>query len=527
MVEIFNRSDIQGRILILGEPGAGKTTELLYLSKSLLDKAKTDEQLPIPVILELSKWDGEEISDWLSIQLKRNYNLPYSTTQNFLKNCYLAILLDGLDELGLVKQQEYIQSMNQFLEKYETLEVVICCRKEEYDEGSSKLSKLNAAIHLKPLEEEQIRYYFEALHRSSVWETVKSNPNLLKLAQKPLFLFMLLIAYKGNPIQTEQELFEAYISKQLNSSVSKKIYAEGQEPTSIDVNRYLSWLAYQLDGERKTEFLIEEIQPNLILANEEHKCYEITVLNFNTYNSTVPMLGGLLCGSISGLGYGLIDSISVDVTKGLESGLIGFLIGFVIGWISNQKDSDVINYRMSFKWDSLSNGLLGGLLVGLVSGLCIGTINEVNEGLKSGFSYGLGAFVFFSLPFKGTFWAVTPIDEEASPNQGIRKGVGNAIVVGVSSGLILGLAVGISAGLVAGLKWGIAFGLLFGFNGGVGTAIKHFVLRTMLTEYGAMPWNYSKFLEYCVQHKLIQRTGGRYRFVHDLLRKYFAQTASE
>jgi len=40
---------------------------------------------------------------------------------------------------------------------------------------------------------------------------------------------------------------------------------------------------------------------------------------------------------------------------------------------------------------------------------------------------------------------------------------------------------------------------------------------------GSIPWNFKLFLEHATQHRFIQRTGGRYRFIHDLLREHFAQ----
>ncbi|MEL7226151.1 MAG: hypothetical protein AAGL17_15220, partial [Cyanobacteria bacterium J06576_12] len=43
------------------------------------------------------------------------------------------------------------------------------------------------------------------------------------------------------------------------------------------------------------------------------------------------------------------------------------------------------------------------------------------------------------------------------------------------------------------------------------------------TKSGDMPWNYAQFLEQATQYRFIQRTGGRYRFVHDLLRQHFTQ----
>lgn len=57
ILEIFN--DAKQRLLILGEPGSGKTTELLKLAESLGEVAKQNSEVGIPVIFELSAWRGE------------------------------------------------------------------------------------------------------------------------------------------------------------------------------------------------------------------------------------------------------------------------------------------------------------------------------------------------------------------------------------------------------------------------------------------------------------------------------------
>ena len=48
-------------------------------------------------------------------------------------------------------------------------------------------------------------------------------------------------------------------------------------------------------------------------------------------------------------------------------------------------------------------------------------------------------------------------------------------------------------------------------------------LRRFLQLDGCIPGNYALFLDHAVKHKFIQKVGGRYRFMHDLLRKHFAQ----
>ncbi|MEM9120934.1 MAG: hypothetical protein AAGD09_24080 [Cyanobacteria bacterium P01_F01_bin.56] len=71
IVEIFDQADIQGKLLILGEPGSGKTTEILHLGKDLIERTSKDESFPIPIIVELSAWgDGEPIEQWIAGVIK-------------------------------------------------------------------------------------------------------------------------------------------------------------------------------------------------------------------------------------------------------------------------------------------------------------------------------------------------------------------------------------------------------------------------------------------------------------------------
>ena len=72
ILEVFCRSDVQGKLLILGTPGAGKTTTLLALAQELLAEALKTPGTTIPVIFELSTWtpNYRSLQDWLIAQLK-------------------------------------------------------------------------------------------------------------------------------------------------------------------------------------------------------------------------------------------------------------------------------------------------------------------------------------------------------------------------------------------------------------------------------------------------------------------------
>ena len=124
------------------------------------------------------------------------------------------------------------------------------------------------------------------------------------------------------------------------------------------------------------------------------------------------------------------------------------------------------------------------------------------------------------------------------PNEGIRKSAKNAgfaflvtelviVLLGLFLGLIFtvkttnltsNLITGSLAGLIGGLWLGVALAVEFGG----GACTKHIAARLFLYFGGAAPWNYARFLNYCTERSLLQRVGGRYRFIHKLLQKHFA-----
>ncbi len=69
---VFDRADIGRKLLILGKPGSGKTTELLKLAEKLVERAEQDNNISIPVLLNLSSWKdvNQSIQTWIIEQLK-------------------------------------------------------------------------------------------------------------------------------------------------------------------------------------------------------------------------------------------------------------------------------------------------------------------------------------------------------------------------------------------------------------------------------------------------------------------------
>ncbi len=545
-LEVFDRQDIAGRLLILGNPGAGKTTTMLDLAQSLVTRAKEQVDYPIPVLLNLSSWkdENQKFLEWLLIELKSKYGVPKQVGENWLQNRQLLPLLDGLDEVKLILQESCINSINEFLQESRPHHVVVCSRIEEYSNLDTQLA-LNGAIYLQPLINNQIDDYLNELNCTGLKQAINNDSNLLELVRTPLLLSISILAFQKISIESWQQLssttdrikhlLDAYVIRMLNRDINSKAYGNKKLPNNKQTRLWLVWLAKQLQRESKTEFLLEEMQPYWLVKKSEIQSYkhkaglifllilllisllvgglmELTLRMIGLIGLTSGLISGLvlgLAGLTSGLGIGLIFGIFFGLGTGLNSGMFFELVS---GLVWEQKsvlyielNEKIVFLKLNNKkiFSFLKKGLIFGLLNGLLLSSSFGSISWLGIGLGIGLIWGL----IFGLI------SVQPeldIKTKKIPNQGIWKTANS----GLNFGLIFGLFVGLT-GLTSGLIWGL-------ISVAGKTSIKHFCLRLTLYQNSYIPWNYARFLNYCTERLFLQRVGGRYRFIHKMVQEHFA-----
>lgn len=510
ITEVFH--EVYGKLLILGMPGSGKTTMLLDLAKELCTEARQNENEPIPVIFELSNWkdNKQSIADWLASEMKLKYNFAESITKQWLANHELLPFFDGLDELGLKRQVLCVEAINQFIKENAQRHLVICCRTVEYQEGRLQLA-LNNAVCLEPLTAQQIEKYLKTVQRFSLWSIIKSDSNLQKLANSPLFLTMIVIVYQGNSISSIQELFDAYIDYQFLQTLKTSVYTPGKEPSRQKTIYWLIWLAKTLKAESNTEFLIERMQ----------LCYLKEGWQKWVYRASFGFIMGLISFIIFlnlELHYRLIYSV-----------IIGLLCGLLSN--SNQRIQTVELFQFSWIKETRIK-FIKGLIIIITSGILIGLIGLVVYGVNASVLFSffgglLGLMSVLAFGWKGNFIV------KREPNQEVWFSLKNAISIAGMTCLLTILFLCINHQFLninfvnfnslfpiifQGISWGLAMSL---FSGGIGV-IQHFVLRLILCCNGYIPWNYARFLDYAYERKFLQKVGGHYRFIHDLLQEHFA-----
>ena len=545
IIDVFDHSKIDRKLLVLGEPGAGKTTMMLELAEALLERAMLDKAEPIPVLLNLSSWTrpDQSIFEWLVSELNKKYGIRQDLAQRWVEKKQLLPLLDGLDEVAPQHQKTCAEVLNTWLTGDSTQRpcgVLICCRREEFEQIVQQQLSLYGAIYLRALTIEQIENYFTQIKLPNVWKTVQCDESLQELLTTPLFLSMFGLAQQQGKFslsdwqsRTTSDLkiqylldtyWEAAITRELildpnarQQGILSNTYALKPLPKPLIIKRALIFAAKALEKESQTELLIERIQPSWLME-EQRLVYRILfmllILAFLLFSSwsvnLIPKELVLLLFTFPWFKYLLNMDYIAPAEKLRFKGIFWLiknnrmtvrllisitstlLMGF--GWLMRKAGAE---------WSAILVVILTGMIINIsISWLFeniraeLSTSVEANQGMKDSWR-NITFFVLYVL----IFTSLISIRFQG----GIRVFAGNSLSIKVLFVYFIYIS-----GFAA-------------FEGGGKALIQHFILRLVLAWNRYAPLRYDLLLNYCVERLLLQRVGGRYRFMHKLLQDYFAK----
>ncbi|SHN47054.1 NACHT and WD40 repeat domain-containing protein [Cryptosporangium aurantiacum] len=328
------------RLVILGQPGTGKTVLALLLTLGLV-RDRT-EGTPVPVLLSASTWDPvvESMEDWFvrslaDAQFAGSPALP----RLLLEQNLLLPVVDGLDEVPEAARREAVRRINRAIA--DDRPIVVTCRAAEYEDviaGGAPALRRAPVIEVNPLEPDDVVEYLGrvAWPAEMSWEPVfaalrdtPDSPVALALST-PLTVWMTRTIYDrcgGDPAELldaarfeNRHAIEDYLHARIIEASfvePRRRAAPGAPPhwSPEDAQRWLTYLARYLHAYRERDLawwrMSDRLPPQVALF-------------------AVLVAGGSLLALVSALIAVTIVGASIE-TSLINSGLIGAAVAIAAG----------------------------------------------------------------------------------------------------------------------------------------------------------------------------------------------------
>lgn len=216
---LLNVANENKPLVILGEPGSGKTTSLNFLLNYYSNKAQSEENAQIPILVPLHQYNtNTKIQDLIQEELKPH--VPHVSSQiihQMLKAGKFCLLLDGLDEIGESLISEAINRVKRLLTDYAQNQIIVTCRKDDYHQ---QFSQIATTVGVEPLSDKKI---LEAMP-----EFISGRPKMAflhslskgihELIRNPLILSIVITIYEDpqrKVLSNRAQLYETFTVKLL------------------------------------------------------------------------------------------------------------------------------------------------------------------------------------------------------------------------------------------------------------------------------------------------------------------------
>lgn len=223
----------EDKLVILGNPGSGKTTVLIHELVQLCHEfvEGSSQLLPIFVALKDLRQDYT-LSDAL------NKFILSSELSDYIKNGKAILFLDGLNELNGQVYDSTLLQVKQLVAYYPALHLVITSRKYGY---SNQLGIAQYEVHA--FDDTNVQdYTYRRTGNIQLYRALKKNRRLYTLASTPLMLKMITDIWEN--VGSLPSHLSALYSQFIDHQLSKSLNISGQEEEQL--LNVLSLLAFEL-----------------------------------------------------------------------------------------------------------------------------------------------------------------------------------------------------------------------------------------------------------------------------------------
>jgi hypothetical protein len=528
VVEGFGRL-AAAQLVVLGEPGAGKSVMALLLTLGLSQRWRPGE--PVPVLMPVGDWDPRQHLDtWLARRLVRDYP-ALGDMARYGPDAAVALVasrrvmpvLDGLDELPQAVRADAVRRLNEALGAGRAL--VVTCRSSEYEATVSEVGApvgRAAVVELEPVTVADAVEYLPAgqINGEQRWAPVlahlRGQPGgpLAKALRTPLMVYLARTAYAApgkDPAQLCQPQFSsaARIEDHLLEAYLPAVYAAHPAPPAV--NGSSPPLPHRYSVAQAHRFLAA-------LAGSLNRWdgRDIAWWHLPDMISFFRLWVGLAAGLVVGLAVGLVGRP-----------LLGLVFGVCVGLTIGLRGTAAEPSRIDLDMPRLIKSILAELPLGLVVAVPVGVLVVGSRlGLPRGLAFGVvvGLALVFALVLAfglaGGIAAPTREIDLVNPRSVLRADRTLTTATMLAFGCVGGLACGLAGGPAGALAFGLTFGLVGGLAKSAAGA--YLLASCWLAASGRLPWSPMRFLDDAYDRGVLRQVGAVYQFRHTHLQDHLA-----
>lgn len=266
--------------LILGNPGAGKTTVLIRLIRQYADLWHNGDRSILPLRINLNAvTEGQTMDDALRTAFNAGFGITttedrkrmvFAHAEQLLAEGRIALFIDGLNELKVSRPELFIASLGSFIAKYDKCRFHITGRIHEFAACREAFRRIEGCgvYHLCEISLDQILLYLRQLglpeERIDEFRLQIIRAGIEELLGTPLN-FMMIAAlllgsteYKIPAVGNRGELLEMFMRSSLSVRSREKLVDEAVNFNAFDLLQQMAW-RIAAEGQRvlREDFVIE------------------------------------------------------------------------------------------------------------------------------------------------------------------------------------------------------------------------------------------------------------------------------
>jgi hypothetical protein len=561
------------RLVIVGEPGAGKSVLALRLVLDLL--ARRAPSGAVPVLVSVASWRPieQDFHDWFVNQLIATYpglaervataDGPTTAASALIAANRIIAIVDGLDEIPTAVRGATLVALNQALSGGH--QFVATSRLTDYqltvDPPGRVGVRLTAAavVEIMPLGASAVRDWLRAsapdpataAQWTPVTDVLSAAPTgpIGQALRTPLMVSLARTIYTPAPgtptsaVRNPGELSDASrfptredVEQWLFDGLIPAVYPRHRGVSGPD-GKPSRWTSEQADSHHV--FLARHLEHRLHTTNlawwqlARATPAALYIVVFGFLGVAIGILIGWstyghvgVRGSIQALTFGRTDVGGYLYAGTVEGAAIGILAGVAarLGTLSDAPPMRVVLRRPTTA--SLASAVVFGVVLGVVCGVAVAVGGGVGGGVAVGIAVGIagGVAVGIAANVATDQDATKVVSAAASLRDDLRSSIVFGVVFGAAASVAAGVLGGVAGGIAGGIAFGVAGGIVFGvcatvFMGG-GGAVAFEVACPWLAWKGNLPLAAVEFMIDAHRRGVLRQVGPYYQFRHrDLQRR--------